>query len=320
MVMAQSLFIALKQQNPDCQIDLLAPAWSLPLISRMPEVRSGIEMPVGHGKLDLKARNALAQKIKQKAYTQAILLPNSLKSAFIPFLANIPKRTGWRGEMRYFLLNDLRILNKQKLTKTVQRFVALAYAKNKSNQVPHITAPRLVVSATEVQKAQEKYQLTTQKPILTLCPGAEFGEAKRWRYYGELATQYIKKGWNVWLFGSAKDQAVCATIKAQNPTVIDLSGQTSLAEAIDLMSLSTAIVSNDSGLMHIGAALHLPVVAIYGSTDPHFTPPLNTQNKVLSLNLECSPCFQRICPKGHLNCLNQLNVEMVVDALENLSL
>jgi len=319
MVMAQSLFIVLKQQQPDSLIDLLAPAWSLPLISRMPEVHSGIEMPVGHGQLNLKSRKQLAKKLQQKAYNQAIVLPNSAKSALIPFWAKIPHRIGWRGEMRYFLLNDLRPLNKQIFTQTVQRFVALAYPK--SHLIPAIPSPHLIVEPQNVIEAVEKYQLKTKKNILTLCPGAEFGEAKRWptRYYAELAKIYIEKGWQVWLFGSAKDKMVCAEInQLNNNKIIDLSGKTALSEAIDLMSLSKAVVSNDSGLMHIAAALHLPVVAVYGSSDPNFTPPLNKQNKMLSLNLACSPCFQRQCPKGHLNCLNQLEVTRVTQALDEL--
>lgn len=322
MVMAQSLFIALKKKYPDCQLDIVAPAWSLPLIARMPEITTGIEMPVGHGKLDLKARKQLANQLQKKNYQQAIILPNSLKSALVPFLAKIPIRTGWRGEIRYFLLNDIRSLNKKIYTKTVQRFVALAYPKNTPPDF-EILPPKLAINIETRQQAVKKYQLKIdQQKILTLCAGAEFGASKRWpeQYYADLAKKYIQQGWQVWLFGSAKDQVVCNTINQYcDHQAMDLSGRTTLAEAIDLISLSTAVVSNDSGLMHIAAALHLPVVAIYGSTDPFFTPPLNQQHQIVRLNLSCSPCFQRECPKQHLNCLSQLPVNMVDNAIIKLT-
>ncbi|MCF6282252.1 MAG: lipopolysaccharide heptosyltransferase II [Candidatus Polarisedimenticolaceae bacterium] len=322
MVMAQSLFKVLKQRQPEAIIDVLAPGWSRPLLDRMPEVSETIEMPLGHGKLALGTRRQLGHALRDRHYDQAILLPNSLKSAIVPFCANIPLRTGWRGEYRYVLLNDIRLLDKQRLTMTVQRFVALALPPDQIN-LPPIPTPQLTVEASSVVAARTAHQLNDeQKPILALCPGAEFGPAKRWpeSYYGQLAAEQIKQGWQVWLFGSEKDQAVCATInEVAEGQCHDLSGRTSLAEAVDLLSEANAVVSNDSGLMHVAAALNRPLVAIYGSSDPNFTPPLNDNARIISPDIDCSPCFKRECPKGHLKCLRDLPVSQVQAALEQLT-
>ncbi len=321
MVMAQSLFKVLKERHPEAIIDVLAPGWSRPLLDRMPEVTETIDMPLGHGKLGLGTRRQLGHKLRDRHYDQAILLPNSLKSAIIPFSANIPLRTGWRGEFRYILLNDIRLLDKQRLTMTVQRFVALALPPDQVT-LPPIPTPQLTVDTNTVAAARTAHQLNNQqKPILALCPGAEFGPAKRWpeSYYGQLADERIKQGWQVWLFGSEKDQAVCATInEISQRQCHDLSGHTSLAEAVDLLSLADAVVSNDSGLMHVAAALNRPLVAIYGSSDPNFTPPLNDNARIISPDIDCSPCFKRECPKAHLKCLRDLPVPQVQVALEQL--
>ncbi|GMR08837.1 MAG: lipopolysaccharide heptosyltransferase II [Gammaproteobacteria bacterium] len=316
--MAQSLFKALKQQQPDVSIDVLAPGWSLPLLQRMPEVADAIDMPLGHGELKLAARRLLGKSLRGQGYRQAIVLPNSLKSALIPFWARIPRRTGYVGEMRYGLLNDARRLDKQQLPMTVQRFAALGQRKDATLPAA-VQAPSLSVSDESVEHALSRLQL--HKPgdkLLVLCPGAEFGEAKRWpaRYYAEVAKQSHQQGWQVWLFGSEKDQLVTASInQLAGNCCTDLAGKTRLAEAIDLMSLADVVISNDSGLMHVAAALNKSLVAIYGSSDPGFTPPLNPEAKILRLGLDCSPCFKRECPLGHLNCLEGLKPDKVFMAM-----
>ncbi|MCP4127266.1 MAG: lipopolysaccharide heptosyltransferase II, partial [Gammaproteobacteria bacterium] len=240
MVMAQSLFKVMRQQQPGVEIDVLAPGWSLPLLQRMPEVAAGMDMPVGHGQLDLKVRYRLGRSLAGHGYTQAILLPNSLKSALIPFWARIPQRTGWLGEMRYGLLNDIRGLDKSVLTMTVQRFVALAHPPG-VDVVADIPAPKLEVSASDVAAAMEDLGLTKgEDRLLVLCPGAEYGSAKCWpqEYYGALAAGLMDQGWVVWLFGSEKDRTVCAAINAvTGERCEDLSGRTTLAQAVDLMSM-----------------------------------------------------------------------------------
>lgn len=318
MVMAQSLFKVLRQQQPDAEIDVLAPGWSLPLLERMPEVSDAIEMPVGHGGLELKTRYRLGRSLVEREYDQAILLPNSLKSALVPLWAKIPRRTGWVGEMRYGLLNDIRKLDKSSLTMTVQRFVTLAYPPG-TDMPEEIPVPRLEVLDSDVDAARRDVGLDEADRLLILCPGAEYGPAKCWpqEYYAELASRMIEQGWSVWLFGSDKDREVCATVNsAAGGRCGDLSGRTSLAQAVDLMSLADAVVSNDSGLMHVAAALDRPLVAIYGSSDPGFTPPLNPRNKILHLGLDCGPCFKRECPEYHLKCLKEIDVNIVFAAVQ----
>lgn len=326
MVMAQTLFSALRQQHPDCVIDVLAPDWSRPILERMPEVHAALSLPFGHGELRLGERRQQGKSLIGN-YDQAIVLPNSLKSALLPFWAKIPQRTGWRGEMRYGLLNDVRVLDKQAYPLMVQRFVALALPANAP--VPtrgQIVAPHLQVDPGKADAARRQLGLSQSLPVLALCPGAEFGPAKRWpdAHYAALATKQLQEGWQVWIFGSAKDREVADLIVAQVPEkyrgrVKILAGDTSLAEAVDLMAQVNVVVSNDSGLMHIAAALDRPLVAIYGSTSPQFTPPLSQHVEICRLGLDCSPCFERECPLGHLNCLNQLMPEQVFAAVQKVS-
>lgn len=313
MVLAQSLFKALKTQQPNCIIDVAAPAWTLPLLERMPEVNRGIALPFKHGKLDLIKRVQFGKGLRSEKYTQAILLTNSLKSAILPFFANIPTRTGFVGEMRYGLLNDIRTLDKTKLPRTVDRFVALSQPKG-TFTVADIQNPALVASHANALVALETLKLKMPTaPILGLCPGAEFGEAKRWpiEYYADVARAALEKGWQVWIFGSEKDQPFTRQINNRTgDQCIDFGGKTQLGEAIDLMSMCDTVVSNDSGLMHVAAALNLKVIAIYGSSNPHHTPPMSAKAVIEYLGLTCSPCFKRECPlkapDQHLACLKNI--------------
>jgi len=318
MVMAQSLFITLKKSLPDCQIDVLAPSWSLALLERMPEVNKAIAMPLSHGQFGFFDRLKLGKKLRAHHYDQAILLPNSWKSALIPFVANIPIRTGYIGECRWGLLNDARKLDKSVMTMTVQRFVALGLTPDTANIPPDCPTPRIVINEDQQNSVIKKFKLTNSKKIVALCPGAEYGEAKRWpaSYYAEVAKVKIAQGFQIWLFGSAKDQAIAEQINNQvEGACVDFTGQTSLAEAVDLMSLVDVVVTNDSGLMHVAAALDKKIIAIYGSSDPGFTPPLNNKAHIISLKLECSPCFKRECPLGHTRCLQDIKPEQVLNVI-----
>ena len=317
MVMAQSLFIALKQQNPNCLIDVLAPAWSLQLLQRMPEIHHAIAMPFGHGQFDFVGRMRFGRSLQANAYLRSIVLPNSWKSALIPFFASIPMRTGYVGEMRWGLLNDARQLDKSLLKMTVERFVALAASKT-TQKSPEYVFPRLSISAEQQQVVCEKFAINKDASILALCPGAEYGPAKRWpaEHFAKVARQMHAKGWQVWLFGSDKDRAVAEQINALSQQVCrNLAGETSLAEAVDLMSLADRVVSNDSGLMHVAAALDKKVIALYGSSDPGFTPPLHTDAVMINRELSCSPCFKRECPLGHTRCLTDIMPEQVLTAI-----
>ncbi len=318
MVMAQSLFKQLKIDQPDCRIDVAAPAWTLPLLERMPEISETIALPFKHGDLAIRERYRFGKQLANKGYTQAILLTNSLKSAILPWAASIPVRTGFKGEMRYGLVNDMRPLDKSKLKKTVERFVALGRAKH--DDLP----TQLPLPALNAHRGNMAALLQAQgiapsgNPVLGLCPGAEYGEAKRWpaEYYAEVANHALDKGWQVWLFGSDKDKPVTALIQQHTQQrCTDLAGKTKLGEAIDLMSACHTIISNDSGLMHVAAALDKQLIAIYGSSDPNHTPPMHPQAVIEYLGLSCSPCFERVCPLGHLNCLKQIVPGRVIQHL-----
>lgn len=318
MIMAQSLFIKLKDINPDAIIDVMAPAWSRPIIERMPEVSQALELPIGHGVLGLKSRRNIGQQLRQRQYTQSIVLPNSWKSALIPWFTRIPLRTGWRGEMRYGLLNDLRILNKETLPLMVQRFVSLA--------TPEISLsysnPHLITNESRQPELLQHYQLDRQRPTLVLCPGAEFGPAKQWptAHYAEVSNAMVARGWQVWVMGSASDAETAESIiagieKNRSGHIKNLCGQTTLEDAIDLMAVADQVISNDSGLMHLAAALQKPLIALYGPTSPAFTPPLSDQSKTLSIKVECGPCFQRECPEKHHRCMKDLLPEQVLKVL-----
>lgn len=322
MVMSQVLYRFLQQLHPGITIDVLAPAWSGPILERMPEVRQAIPLPLGRGEVSLGARRALGRSLRSERYDWAILLPNSFKSALVPFFAGIPRRTGWRGEWRYGLLNDLRKLDEKDLPLMIQRFAALGLPAGE--QLPdRLPVPGLVVDLEKARHCRDKFLLAGDKPLLALCPGAEFGGAKRWpqEYYAELAREYLGRGWQVVLFGSGNDQPVTEAIRSAcdgQGDCIDLAGRTELAEAVDLLSISEAVVSNDSGLMHIAAALSRPLVVVYGATSPGFTPPLNSNAEVVVPKIDCAPCFQRECPLGHHRCMRDTQPARVAGKLDAL--
>ena len=290
MVMSQSLLLRLKSDNPDCRIDVLAPDWCRPVLARMPQVHQAIAMPVGHGALQWSSRKKVATALAVNKYQQSIILPNSLKSALIPWMANIPQRIGWRGEMRYGLLNDMRKLDKQAFPLMVQRYIALAEpVKQSATELKALLEPALQIDRDQQLAMFKKYALATENAI-AFCPGAEFGPAKRWPHYhfATLASSLIGAGKQIICLGSAKDTAAIVAIKAllsdtEQQSFVDLSGRTDLTQAIDILDQCAAIVSNDSGLMHIGAAVNTPMLALYGPTSPDFTPPLSDKAEVIRL-------------------------------------
>ncbi|MBX2867259.1 MAG: lipopolysaccharide heptosyltransferase II [Acidiferrobacterales bacterium] len=317
MVMAQSLFKLLKSNQPESEIAVLAPAWSEPVLARMPEVDRSIEMPVGHNSLGIRRRYHLAKEIKGQ-FDQAVVMPGSLKSALVPWFARIPVRTGFVGEQRYGLLNDIRKLDKQKLPLHAQRVAALGLAKSEPPlPLEKIPKPELISSEGNRSTVSQKLGINPEHKSIVLCPGAEFGPAKQWPagYFAAVANWGVENGYQILIMGSSKDAEIAASIARDVSGIFDLTGKTSLGDAIDLMSLGSHVVSNDSGLMHIAAALGCNLVAIYGSSSDRYTPPLSESAVKLSLELECQPCFQRSCPLGHLNCLNDLPPEKVIDVI-----
>lgn len=316
-VLAQPLFIRLHQRLPELQLDALAPPWVAPVLDRMPEISRVIDSPFMHGELALKARRRLAQQLTQTGYQRAYVLPNSLKSALIPFFAGIPQRIGFVGEKRYGLVNCRHTLDKTGLPRMVERFAQLAEAPGAPLPRP-LPSPKLIVNREQISSTLVALGLSAPDKLVIFCPGAEFGPAKRWpaRHFASLADRLTALGHTVWLLGSPNDRAVGDEIVSATGSMpaVNLCGQTSLAQAIDLLALAAIVVCNDSGLMHLAAALGRPLVAVYGSSSPAFTPPLSDRAEILSLQLDCSPCFKRQCPLGHLNCLNELSPERVLDA------
>lgn len=322
MVMAQTLLILLKEKG--AVIDVLAPEWNFAVLKCMPEINQAIPMPIGHGELKLKQRYQLGKRLKNNHYDEAYILPNSFKSALIPYFAKIPKRTGWLGEMRYGLLNDVRKLDEQEYPLMVQRFAALAYAKKETWNKESYPKPKLIVNENSVQETLTKFNLSVHstQPIIALCPGAAFGDSKRWpyEYFAEIANEKLNAGWQVWLFGSEKDKEVTEKIQqATQNRCSHLAGQLQLNETVNLLSKTRIVISNDSGLLHVAAALDIPLIGIYGSTTADFTPPLSDKKAILGVdNLNCRPCFQRHCQFGHLKCLKDILPAQVQAAIEKL--
>lgn len=329
MMMSQSLYRTLKAENPEAVIDVMAPAWCRPLLSRMPEVNEALPMPLGHGALQIAERHRLGKALRAKGYDRAIVLPGSFKSALVPFFAAIPRRTGWRGEMRYGLLNDLRVLDKTAFPLMVQRYVALGYDKaniRSANDLPQpLLRPELRVLDTEKQTILSTFKLDNQRPIIGFCPGAEFGPAKRWPHYhyAALAQRLIGQGYQILLFGSAKDHDTGQQILAGLPEDAqqhcrNLAGETQLEQAVILLACCHAIVSNDSGLMHIAAALDRPLIALYGPSSPDFTPPLSEKARVIRLITGYHKLRKGDADEGYHQSLIDITPERVMAELDML--
>ena len=322
-VMAQPLLQLLRRQHPDSAIDVLAPGWVAPVWRAMEEVDTVIEAPFRHGALQLRERWAFARQLRRRGYGAAYVLPNTLKFALIPWLAGIAKRVGYRGEMRYGLLNVVHRDERRQKRPMVSFYAALAEAPV-AIVPPPAALPRPVLSASSAQQAHamEHAGLDASRPLLVFAPGAEFGPAKRWpaAHFAELANTVLARmpDMQIALLGSGKDRPVCDDIVALSPAVHNLAGSTSLDQAIALIAAARAVVSNDSGLMHIAAALDRAIVALFGPTDPTHTPPSSELAQTLWLHLECAPCHKRECPLGHHNCMRQMNADMVWQPLQRM--
>jgi len=353
-LMAQPLLARLLEKRPDFALDVLAPKWVLPLAQRMPEVRETIESPFGHGELALRGRWRLGRSLAARGYVEAIVLPNTLKSALVPFFADIPLRAGYVGESRYGLLNIVHKLDRKNPPPMVERYLALADAPRASVSRPprasvsrpprasagrspsasvdslpsanddstlQIPRTRLAASGANLARALLDLSLpppSDARPVAVLCPGAEYGPAKRWpaEHYAELAAGLNTHGFAVWLMGSAGDAQIGEAILAARPgCALNLCGKTDLGSAIDLIAVSHVVISNDSGLMHVAAALDRPLVALFGSSSPLHTPPRADgihPARIQYLALECSPCYARVCPLGHFRCMRDLSPQAVL--------
>lgn len=315
MVMAQSLMKVIKINQPDVAIDVLAPKWSLGILARMPEVRNGIALDVKHGELGFGKRYQTGKSLRAKQYKQAYVLPKTLKSALVPYFANIPVRTGFFGEMRFGLINDVKPLDKGVLDQTVKKYASLGQQSEQTISTPF---PELKVNTNNVKTLLEKHKINHQNLLVSFMPGAEYGPAKQWpvTHFAELAQKINQIGGQVLIFGSNKDRADGDAIAESNSNVVNLCGETTIEDAVDLIGSTHIAVTNDSGLMHVAASVGIPLVSIYGSSSPLYTPPLTDKAIVEWLKLDCAPCFKRECPLQHLNCLKQITPQSVFKHIE----
>jgi heptosyltransferase-2 len=314
-ILSEPLLSLLREPNEEPIVDVLAPPWCGPVYARMRGIRRVVDNPFAHGQLALGARRKLARELSGEGYTRAFVLPNSWKSALVPFLARIPRRTGYIGESRFGLLNDARALDRKALPRLVNRYAALAGAPR--TLIPTPPSPVLVPNLANRAAAMRSLRLRTDRPIAVLCPGAEFGPAKRWppNHFADLGAQFLRDGLQVWIVGSPNDRiAATAVMQAAGEPgekFRDLTGKTDLGTAIDLLAIASVVVSNDSGLMHAAAAVGAPVVALFGSSSPVYTPPLSPIAQVAKIDIACSPCFKRECPLGHFKCMRDLQPAIV---------
>jgi heptosyltransferase-2 len=317
-LLAQPLLARLRARHPGLRIDAVAPDWTAPVLRRMPEIDEVVEVPFRHGELALGGRIRLAARLRRRGYGEAIVLPNSFKSALVPFLAGVPRRIGFRGEARYVLLNVRHRLDEAALPLMAERYLQLAEAPGRPVERP-IPAVRIEVDEANLLITVSRLGLDRSRPVVALCPGAEYGPAKRWptRHFASLARALAARGRSVWLIGSPGDRAIGDEIvQLAAGEALNLCGRTDLAAAIDLLSVAEAVVTNDSGLMHVAAALGKPLVALYGSSSPAHTPPLSSRARVVKLELECSPCYARDCPLGHFRCMTELGPERVAAEID----
>ena len=317
-VMAQPLLQLLRARHPDRPIDVLAPSWVAPVWRAMAEVDTVIEAPFRHGALQLRERWRVARDLRRRGYADAYVLPNTLKFALIPWLAGIPRRVGYLGEMRYGLLNLLHHDDKHAPRPMVAFYAALAHPPSPA-PAAGLPNPVLSISAAQIDAVMAQVGLDSGGMLVAFAPGSEFGSAKRWptAHFAALAEtiRAAHPGARIVLLGSAKDRVVCDDIVAQAPFAQNLAGVTSLGQAITLIARADAVVSNDSGLLHIASALNRPVIALYGPTDPDHAPPFSDIAASLSLRLECAPCRQRECPLGHHRCMQELRAPTVWQSL-----
>lgn len=319
-ILAQPLFARLLDVHPGLVLDAFAPAWAAPVLARMREIRRVIPNPFAHGEFNLAGRWRAGRELALEGYDAAIVLPNSWKSALLPFFAGIPRRIGFLGEARHVLLNRIHRYDAAALPQLAQRYALLAEAVGATQPAP-LAEPQLALAKESVRATLSALGLAAAPAPVAFCPGAEYGPAKRWpaAHFAELARRLAAADFPVWIVGSAKDAPVGDEIeRLSGGAGRNLCGRTDLVQAIDLLSCARLVVSNDSGLMHVAAALRRPLVALYGSSSPAYTPPLSQRARILCLGLECSPCFKRECPLGHFKCLNDLSPATVLETATEL--
>lgn len=323
-VMSQPLLASLKKAHPNDCIDVLCTPWVAPIYQACKEVSQIIEVDLQHGVLQWNLRRSIAKQLKTNGYTIAFVLPNSFKSALIPWMAGIPNRIGYRGEVRFGLINNaLRNPSRQARTAMVEHYGKLLQALSKTS-IPFNknSQPQLYISNELIEKVRSRLAPLRTQSLYVFAPGAEYGPAKRWpsSHFAELATTILSKDplAQIVILGSKADYTLGQDIQTNTKATARIHnwcGSISLEEAMSVIAQCTQVISNDSGLMHIAAALSIPQIAIFGSSNPLHTPPLSKHAQVIWLELPCSPCYQRTCPLGHLHCLKQIEPQQVYTML-----
>lgn len=307
--MAQALYKALQSDSTSAQIHVVAPEWSRPLLARMPEVSMVHSLDVAHGEFGLVKRRHLGKQLRSERFSQAIVLPRSFKSALVPWFASIPKRVGDIGEFRHGLLTHTFTSNKDKKIPSVCNYLRYINIQSDIALVKKQYFPELSVDQANQSKVLGNNAIANDVPLVACMIGAEYGPSKQWpvEHFASLISMLKQQGVNVCLLGSAKDVQVGQQIESLcNKSVFNLCGKTSLLDVIDILAACNVAISNDSGLMHIAAAVDTPVVGIYGATTPSYTPPLHTKAKSFYVKLACSPCWQRTCQYNHYRCLKDI--------------
>jgi heptosyltransferase-2 len=319
-------------------VDVLAVPAVAAVYHCSPAVRNVRVVPFAHGQLQWRLRRQVARELRGQ-YSAAIVLPNSLKSAVVPWLAGIPIRRGMTGESRYLLLNDRRAIGQEahrsarSRPSMLDQYLALADQPIPQSAIDRFGSHRPVMIMPTQAPSFGDHGLDPadldkflHQSLLAICPGAEYGPAKQWpaEHFAQVANEWLHRASHhaVIIVGGPNDIALSATIMSiieKSSRVIDLSGKTKLLDAFWWISRCRVAVSNDSGLMHAAAALGIPVVGIFGSSDPHHTPPHAKNARALSLQLACSPCFQRVCPLGTTACLKDLSADSVTRAVNDLT-
>jgi len=304
----------LRARFPDSPIDVLTTAMVAPLLDYMPGVRKGIVWDLPRKRLAVAEHQALAARLCAEGYGRALVMPRTWKSALAPFLAAIPERTGFAGEARFGLLNDLR-WGERALPRMIDRCVALALPKGASLPADY-PLPQLVVPKPEVAAWRERLGLSETAPIAAFAPGA-VGPSKRWpvAYYAEAASQLAARGFSIWVLGGPGEAALAAEIAVGSHKVRDLTGA-DLRNAILALAAADVAVSNDSGLLHVAAALGTPSIGIFGPTSPWHWAPLNKLAAVIETATEvtCRPCHKPTCRYGHHRCMREIPADRVVAA------
>ena len=308
IVMSQTLLKRVKSENPNTEIDILVNSTFKSLVERMPEISKAVILDCGHKELGLLKRLNLARRIKGN-YDQSIVLSRSIKSALIPYFAKIPIRTGELGESRYILINDLKKFTKEDRRKTAFRYVSMFSKKEEVLDEKYY--PSLQSDPENIKILSDKYKLNLDKKIIIFAPGAAFGPSKMWpvEKFKELGEK-LNKDFFILILGSNNEKNIGDKI-VTNKNMINLCGETSITDAVDLMHISEFCVSNDSGLMHLASATNTKSISIYGATSPELTPPLTSNKEIHYRGISCSPCFEKKCKYGHYNCLVEIQADDV---------